>query len=87
MLKSWTIRNYDVYFNSIGGPSRAYSWPIFEYFGEGINCFEKAEIQAAITSFLLSDDYFLSRKHFPRYNVKFIPLNSGELSIFDKWDL
>jgi len=87
MLKSWFMVDYILYFSEIGGPSRAYSWPIFEYYGNRDNSYSQEQISLALTTFLSSHDTFLSRKHF---RLDFLPNlihQIEKLSPFDTWEI
>jgi len=63
MLKSWTIVDYELYLNEVGGPSLAHSWSIFRYYVESGNSYSKEQLSEAVDSFLADGDIFFSRKH------------------------
>lgn len=65
-LKSWTIKDYEKYYNSVGGPTKAYNWQIFHYFFQEINVYSISELCASVDRFLNTDDQFLNRFHFSK---------------------
>lgn len=65
-LKSWTIKNYEKYCSSVGGPTQAYSWQIFHYFAQGVNVYSISELCASVKRFLNTDDQYLNQFHLSR---------------------
>lgn len=70
MLKSWTFMDYDLYFKTIGGFPKAFSWSIFREFANSQNAYPIQVIQNALINFLHFSDNFLYRKHFNFDNLK-----------------
>jgi len=65
-LKSWTIKDYEKYCTSVGGPTQAYNWQIFHYFAQGVNVYSISELCANVERFLNTDDQSLNQFHLSR---------------------
>jgi hypothetical protein len=87
MLKSWTIRDYDLYFKSITNTSSAHSWAFFQYFKFGNNSYELYEILVALDNFFNDEVPFLSPMHFALINSSDLTKAKEELAAFDVWDI
>lgn len=90
MLKSLLFYDYDLYFESVGGSSRAYGWHIFEHYSKCRNIIPIEEVRSAMHNFISSGDQFLNREHFSQHSSvsmkNFLNSQSSERSINSESD-
>lgn len=67
-LKSWIFSDLPSALQELGGYSGMLSWKVIKYYFEGSNHFKSIDIESALENYLVSEDYNLSRKHFPDFS-------------------